>query len=98
MSSKYFSYKYFLYQIANMCSVPQAKAPCIRILGFFLDDESVMAHLDKLRADSRVNRLPILIGLCNKRGIVGLALSRAMHAPVVLERTRLIYDSSQAFE
>ncbi len=81
-----------------MCSVPQAKTPCIRVLGFFTSDEAVLSYLDRLRADTRVNRLPILIGLCNRRGIVGMSLSRAMHANVVMERNRLIYDASQTFE
>lgn len=63
--------------------MPQSKSPSLRILGLYRTDEEVMAALDRFRADSRVNRLPICIGRCLKRGILGLALSRAMHAYVV---------------
>jgi hypothetical protein len=34
-----FVYRYFLYQQANLCSVPQATSPSLRILGLYETDE-----------------------------------------------------------
>jgi hypothetical protein len=33
-----FEFKFFLFQMSNICSVPQSKSPCIRILGLFYDE------------------------------------------------------------
>jgi hypothetical protein len=97
LSHKGFQYKYYLYQQANLCSVPQATSPCLRILGLYRDDDDVLAELERLRADPRVNRLPIMIGSCRKRGIVGLSLSRSIHGLVVQDKVRDVFGASKAF-
>jgi hypothetical protein len=93
-----FHYRYFLFQQGNLCSVPQTRSPSIRILGLYETDEDVLAAIARLREDARVNRLPILIGSCAKRGIVGLSLSRSMHAYVVQDKVRDVEAATRAFE
>lgn len=77
--------------------MPQAKSPSLRILGLYSSDEEVISELERLRADVRVNRLPIMIGSCHKRGIVGLSLSRSIHGIVVQDKVRDVFAASKAF-
>jgi hypothetical protein len=93
-----FRYQYYLFQQANTCSVPQSKCPSLRILGLYRTDEEVLAALERFRADERTRRLPICIGRCHRRGILGLSLSRAMHAYVVQDKVRDLVEASALYD
>lgn len=93
-----FQFKYFLFQQANICSVPQAAVPMMRILGFFHDDKSVLEELERLRDNKRVNRLPIMIGRCHRDQLLGVSLSRSMHGIVLRDRMGEIDAALQRFE